>query len=332
MNFRALQRTFVVAEIGVNHEGQEHVAADLIRAAAAAGADAVKFQTFDIEHYVSNEQRERWERTRRFQLSRPAFERLAGVAKASDVVFFSTPLGLNDVDFLERLQPLFKVSSGDLTFHALIHAVAAKRKPMILSTGTATEAEIAAAVAVVEQAWPDVKEAGGLLLTHCVSMYPTAPADANLRNISWLAERFGVPVGYSDHTLGIAAAQVAVALGAVVVEKHFTDSREGKTFHDHQLSADPSELRELIARIRSTEEFLGAYERRRIEAADQILHMRRSVGAARDILAGATIDRDDLTWLRPAWGLPPDRLPTLVGRRASREISRGSLIREGDIV
>ena len=140
MNFNQLSRTWIIAEIGVNHEGNEKVAADLIRQAALAGADAVKFQTFVPQHYVSIEQRERFERVRRFALSYDAFRRLAVLANSLNLTFFSTPLGLADIDFLNEIQPVFKISSGDLTFHALIRHAALTGKPLILSTGLGTEA------------------------------------------------------------------------------------------------------------------------------------------------------------------------------------------------
>lgn len=331
MNFLSLDRTFVIAEIGVNHEGDEQVAADLIKKAAAAGADAVKFQTFEARNYVSTIQPDRRARVERFELSRDAFRRLAKVAKEAGVTFFSTPLHGNDADFLDTLAPIFKISSGDLTYLQLVRHVAEKEKAMIISTGLGTQAEIAAAVGAVEQGWPDVRSRGGLLLMHCVAAYPTEPESANLRNIGWLAEEFGLPVGYSDHTLGVKACELAVAAGAVAVEKHFTYRKENQPFHDHSISADPSDLAELVAAVRRAEIYLGSKERRRTEPENMLTHMRRSLGAAVDIAAGEPVRREHITWLRPAWGLAPDRLGDVMGRTLSRSVKAGDLITEDDL-
>src|SRR5262245_165471 len=332
IDFQTLRRTWIVDEIGVNHEGDEKVATDLIEKAARAGVDAVKFQTFEIEHYISTTQPDRWKRTKGFQLSREAFRRLRDVARANGVVFFSTPFGLADVDFLDKLATIFKVSSGDLTFLELIRYVATKNKPIIISKGLGTEAEIEAAVETVFKVRPSAETDGSLMLMHCVAAYPTEASDANLRNLLWLKQRFGLPVGYSDHTLGIKACELAVAVGAVALEKHFTYRKEDQTFHDHKISADPKDLTDLVAAVRQAETYLGRFDRLRTEDEKKVeAHMRRSIGAARDIKGGTPITREALTWLRPAWGLPVDALPRIVGRTLKRDISKGELIRHEDL-
>ena len=331
MNFKQMNQTFVIAEIGVNHEGNEDVAADLIRRAAAARADAVKFQTFKIEHYISREQPERYERTKRFQLSHDAFRRLAHVAEEAGLLFFSTPFHMDDVDFLDEIAPIFKVSSGDLTHLDLIRHIAAKRKPMIISTGLGIESEIAAAVSAVESVWSEARAQGGLLLMHCVAAYPTPAESANLRNIYMLAERFNLPVGYSDHTLGTKACELAVAAGATAVEKHFTYRKENQSFHDHGISADPKDMVELINAVRLAETYLGSKARQRTEPENMLTHMRRSLGAALDIRAGTPLQKEHITWLRPAWGLEPKHCGYLLGRSLKRDVKAGQLIREEDV-
>lgn len=332
LNFNELNRTWIVAEIGVNHEGDEAVGADLIGKAAAAGADAVKFQTFEIEHYISTEQPERHARTKRFQLTRDAFRRLKQTADDCGVLFFSTPFGLNDVDFLDEIQPIFKISSGDLTFLDLIEKVARKGKPMIVSTGLGTADEVAAGVERILAVRPAAQSDGSLLLMHCVSVYPADGGDANLRNILWLKDRFGLPVGYSDHTLGTKACELAVAVGAVALEKHFTYRKEDQAFHDHLLSADPDDLVELVGAVRRAETYLGRYDRRPGEAEiKNAENMRRAIGTLADIAEGEVIRADQLTWLRPAWGLGPDAMGEAVGRTAKHAIKAGSLIRSEDL-
>ncbi|MFH0809606.1 MAG: N-acetylneuraminate synthase family protein [Pseudomonadota bacterium] len=332
MNWRELESTFIVAEIGVNHEGDLDTARDLVRKAARAGADAVKFQTYTPERYVSTEQPERLERIRRFQLSQQNFRDLATLAVDLGLVFFSTPLHPRDADFLNDIQPIFKISSGDLTFHELLAHVAAKGKPMILSTGLASEGEIRAAVEVLCAARPELADNGQLMLMHCVAAYPTPEKDANLRNIAWLKGTFGLPVGYSDHTLGTKACELAVAAGAVAVEKHFTYRKEEQAFHDHAISADPADLTRLVAAVRRAEVLLGSPVRGPVPAEESYRqNLRRSVAASVDIPAGIPVDRGWLTFLRPAWGLPPERANEIAGRRLKRDIPAGTLIREEDL-
>lgn len=332
MNFNNLERAWIIAEIGVNHEGSEDVAADLIRKAAAAGADAVKFQTFVPEHYVSREQPERFERVGRFCLSHDAFRRLAALANSLNLTFFSTPLGLADIDFLNEIQPIFKISSGDLTFHELIRHATRTGKPLIISTGLGTEEEIQAAIDVVFAERPSARNDGSLMLMHCVSAYPTPAEDTHLRNVTWLSRRFGLPTGYSDHTLGIKACELAVAVGAVALEKHFTYRKEDQVFHDHKLSADPADLTALVAAVREAETYLGSEARTRTEAeAKMELHMRRSVATLVDIPAGTPVKREWLTWVRPAWGLGPQEMDKVVGKPLNKALKAGVLVRTEDI-
>lgn len=332
MNFWDLDKTWIVAEIGVNHEGDSKMAAKLVRLAAEAGVDATKFQTFRAEHYVSSVQPERLRRVRKFQLSSEAFRQLAQIAKEQGVTFFSTPLHMNDVDFLDEIAPLFKISSGDLTHLALIAHTASKGKPMIISTGLGTREEIQTAVDTVLEVRPDAGSKGELMLLHCVAAYPTPAEEANLGNIRWLRDTFGLPVGYSDHTLGTKACELAVAAGAVLVEKHFTYRKENQEFHDHAISADPSDMRQLVLAVREAGTYQGAKERVRMPSEEKmLLTMRRSIGAARDIPCGQPVRREWLTYLRPAWGIPIGQVDTVVGRRLQRAVPAGDLIREEDL-
>ena len=332
MNFANLDRTWIVAEIGVNHEGDEAVASDLIRKAKDAGADAVKFQTFAPEHYVSTVQPDRLARVTRFALSHDAFRRLADLARELGIVFFSTPLGFDDVAFLEHVAPLFKVSSGDITYLPLIRRIAETGKPMIISTGLGTPDEIREAVNTVLAVRPSAQTDGSLMLMHCVAAYPTPPGEANLRNLGWLKKSFGLPIGYSDHTLGIKACELAIAAGAIALEKHFTYRKEDQAFHDHALSADPRDLAELVKAVRTAETYLGSSTRARGPSEEKLLqHMRRSLAAAVDIPAGVPVKPEWLTFLRPQWGLTPDRFETVVGRTLNRAVTAGDLIRQEDL-
>lgn len=333
INFNELSRAFIIAEIGVNHQGDMEVARDLITKAAQCGADAVKFQTYTPEHYVSTIQRKRFERIKRFCLGRNDFIELAKWAKKKGIIFFSTPLHMIDVDFLDDIVPLFKVSSGDLTFIELIQRVAKTGKPLIISTGAGNELEIRRAVNAVLDINPKAAETGLLMLMHCVCAYPVPPEEANLKNILWLQQTFDLPTGYSDHTLGTKACELAVASGAVAIEKHFTYRKEDQEFHDHALSADPIDLEILIKSIRTAEIYLGSSNRHRTPSEEKILPlMRRSLAASIDILPNTPLKKEWLTYVRPAWGVPPSQMKTVIGKQLKRKILAGDLLMKDDLL
>lgn len=314
----------VVAEIGNNHEGDLVLAEDLIGLAARAGAQAVKFQTIVPERLVAPDQTQRLAQLRRFRLDAEAHHRLAAVAAREGVMFMSTPFAIEAVAMLDPLVPAFKIASGDNDFVPLLEAVGATAKPVILSTGMTGLGGAAAAQAALERVWRARGIDPGLVLLHCASVYPAAPADANIRAIAALAA-LGRPVGYSDHTLGIDAALAAVALGARVIEKHFTRSKTHSDFRDHALSAEPAELRELVVRARTIAACLGDGVKRPVagEAATAAA-ARRSICAARALPAGHVLRIEDLDWLRPAGGLSPGNEAVLLGRALKADVAAGA--------
>ena len=329
------RQVLVVAEIGNNHEGDRGLAEELIGRAAEAGAGAVKLQAIRPERLVRGDQAERLAQLRRLCLAVEDLEHLAGVAKAAGVLFLATPFDVDAVALLDPWVPAFKVASGDNDFVALLEAVGATGKPVLLSTGGTDLAGVRRAIATLESGF----EASGagtkrhplLVLLHCVSAYPTPPDQANLRAITSLAA-LGHPVGYSDHTLGIEAAVLAVALGARVVEKHFTLSKTHSTFRDHQLSADPREMKDLVARVREVELLLGDGVKRIMEAERGVVAAaRRSIVAVRDLEAGRTLSRRDLDWLRPGDGLPPEATSRLLERRLRRPVAAGRPLSLDDV-
>ncbi|MBI9079532.1 MAG: N-acetylneuraminate synthase family protein [Pseudodesulfovibrio sp.] len=327
MNFNELDNVLVIAEIGVNHEGDFDTAKMMIEKAAEAGADFVKFQTYAAQRYVSSDQPERRERVEKFELSQDEFTKLKGVAVANGVQFFSTPLAVEDVDFLENIVSVFKVSSGDLNFPQLIKRVAQTGMPMIISTGLGTEEEIRKAIDIVFEVRPSAKDDGSLALMHCVAAYPTPEDEANVNNLLWLKETFGLPVGYSDHTLGIKACELAVAVGARIVEKHFTYRKEDQAFHDHLISADPEDLKSLVANIRMAEVYLGSKQRKRTASEEKFMDlMRRSIAVNKDVEAGVPIKEEWLTFLRPAWGMGLDEVEYVVGSKLKAPLREGQLV------
>ena len=335
-----MSKTFIIAEAGVNHCGSVDRALEMVDVAAACGADAVKFQTFRTALLVSpaaptaDYQRaavgtERQEAMlRQLELSPAAHRLLVARCISQGIEFMSTPFDIGSAEFLVSLgMSRIKVPSGELTNDGFLCAVAALGVPLIVSTGMATLEEVQYAVAIVRHAaMLRARDPEPLVLLHCTSNYPTAPADVNLRAMRTMAEATGVPVGYSDHTLGIIAAVAAVAMGAVVIEKHFTLDRS-LSGPDHAASLDPDELRSLVRAVREVEVMLGSSEKCPSLSEFPVRDIaRRSVAAARSISAGQRLDVGDLTCLRPGTGIPPRDLSGLVGRIIRCDVAAGTLL------
>ena len=329
---------FLIAEAGVNHNGDVALAHRLVDAAAASGADAVKFQTFEAESLAaagaplaeyqrrSVEAADQRRMLECLALSEGAHRELKAHAEACGLVFLSSPFDERSADLLDRLGvAAFKVPSGELTNHPLLAHVAAKGRPLLVSTGMSDLSEVAAAVDVIRDAGDPP-----LALLHCVSSYPASTADANLRAMETLARAFGVPVGWSDHTEGPAAALAAVALGARLVERHLTLDRS-LPGPDQRASLEPDELAELVREVRAVESALGTGEKapRPVErpiaaVARKSLHWRSALAA------GERLEPRHVVALRPGTGLAPSRLPSLLGRRLRRDVPAGAIVGEDD--
>jgi N,N'-diacetyllegionaminate synthase len=332
-SFDTDERVFIVAEIGNNHEGDFDLAVAMLKAAARSGADAVKFQTFRTQDYVSPADPARTARLRKYELSCEQFGELARIAHEEHVIFISTPLDLASVRCLDPLVPAYKIASGDNTFWPLIEAIAATGKPIIMSAGLSELAELRHGKQLIEGVWQKrgVTKAE-LAVLHCVTSYPTPPEQANIQAIATMHRALGGTIGYSDHTIGTDACILAVAMGARIIEKHFTLDKQLSDFRDHQLSAEPAELADLVARVRAAEAMMGDGERtprpceRELEAM-----VRRSIVAARDLPIGTRVSMDDLSWVRPATGLSPGNESKIVGRRLRRKIVQGYPIMLDDL-
>jgi len=321
------REVLVVAEIGNNHEGDVGRAREMIEAAAGAGAKAVKFQTIVPERLVSASQVARIQQLGRFALSREQFEKLADAAHAAGVMFLSTPFDPGVVTWLDPLVPAFKIASGDLNYERLLERVVGTGKPILLSTGMATLEEIRRACATIDACARTSGKSAEIVVLHCVSAYPTPPEQANLAAIATLARELGRPVGYSDHTLGIDAAMLSVALGARVIEKHFTLSKTFSDFRDHALSADPYEFAKLIRAVQQAERVLGSGVKAPQQAeVATALAARRSVVASSDLPAGHRLTIEDVDWLRPGGGLAPGQERLLLGRTLQRAVARGEML------
>jgi N-acetylneuraminate synthase/N,N'-diacetyllegionaminate synthase len=327
-NFDLDKDILIIAEIGNNHEGSYALAEEMIGLAAEAGASAVKFQTIVPDKLVSPRQEDRIEQLKKFCLSYQDFERLSQVAKQTGIVFLSTPFDIESVHFLEPLVPAYKVASGDNNFFPMIEAIAQTGKPIILSTGLADWNQINQTKTFIEDIWQKTDIQQELALLHCVVSYPTPPQEANLLAIQQL-RKLNVTVGYSDHTMGIEAAIAAVALGARIIEKHFTIDKNYSSFRDHQLSADPQDLADLVRRVKQTVELLGNVNLSIDSTTAK--NVRRSVIAGRDLESGTVLSWDDLNWVRPGGGLEPGREDEILGKKLLHPIQRGDFILLDDV-
>jgi pseudaminic acid synthase len=324
--------TYVIAEMSANHGQSFTQAVNLIHAAHAVGADAVKVQTYtpdtltiDCDAPAFRVHGGLWDGRVLYELYREAYTpwewqpALKGIAESLGMDFFSTPFDDTSVEFLEEMQvPAYKVASFELVDTALLRRIAKTGKPVILSTGMASLGEIAEAVAVLRESG-----SGEIALLKCTSAYPAPPQEMNLRTIPHLAATFGLPVGLSDHTLGFVAAVTAVAMGALVIEKHLTLSRSAPG-PDSAFSLEPHEFRQMVDAIRETELLLGrpSYDVTEREASSRVF--RRSLFVVQNVRKGERFTPENVRSIRPGYGLPPKYLNDVIGRKASEDIGRGT--------
>ena len=331
-----MEPVFVIAEAGVNHNGELALALGLCDAAKAAGADAVKFQTFRAEDLVvpgaptadyqkrQTGEQDQFGMLRKLELSREQHERIRDHCAAIGIEFFSTPFSVEAVDLLVALGVRrLKMPSGELTHRALVQHACATGLPVLLSTGMATLAEVREALGWVESVRPSLQ---GISVLHCTSAYPAPDEALNLRAITTLREALRLPVGYSDHSLGIEAALAAVSLGATVIEKHLTLDRQ-LPGPDHAASLEPPEFAAMVRGIRRIEAMLGdGVKAPRPQEEDAARVARRSIVALVDIPAGAALKPAMLACRRPASGIPPADWDRVVGATARMAIAAGTVL------
>jgi len=331
------QRPYIIAEAGVNHEGSLEVAVEMVRRAAQAGADAIKFQTYKAETLASRHSPSYWDTSKeptrsQYELFKKydrfgdrEYEQLAEVARECGIDFLSTPFDLRAVDMLEPLVPAYKVASADITNVPLLRRVAQKGKPILLSTGASTVSEIHRALEVIRAEGNEQ-----VALLHCVLNYPTAYADANLGMIAHMRRIFPDHlIGYSDHTPADRMGQVlmlAWLLGAQILEKHYTHD---KTLpgNDHYHAMDADDLARFVAEVRFAETLFGSDEKRALPSEEPArAHARRSLVAARRIQKGQTLTADDLVCKRPGTGIPPTLYDFVVGATALADIEPDEIL------
>ena len=338
-------KTFIIAEAGVNHNGNMDTAIKLIDMAKRAGADAIKFQTFKSERLVTRSTpkakyqkanigsgESQLEMLKRLELTNDNFKRLFYYCRKKNIIFMSTPFDEKSADMLDRLgMNIFKIPSGEITNKPLIQHIAAKNKPVILSTGMSYLNEVEKAVRWIYDIWNKSGFNQQLTLLHCVSNYPAHAKDVNLCAMNTLKAAFGLPVGYSDHTLGIEIPIAAAAMGAKVIEKHFTLDRNMKG-PDHKASLEPDELKAMVKAIRNVEKAMGDGIKRPAESEEETrIIARRSLVTKRDIKKGDVIRSDDIIIKRPGSGILPEFKDIIKGMRARKSIIADSVIKWGDL-
>ncbi len=333
-----MKSVLIIAEAGVNHNGDLATALGLVESAAECGADAVKFQSFIPDQVASAgaqlaqyqkegmpvEPASQLEMLRSLALSEEDHERLVARCRACGLQFMSTPFDIPSVDLLDRLDvSIFKVASGEITNLFLLRRIARLRKPLLVSTGMSSLRDVEAALDVLFEAGV---ARGHVTLMHATTQYPTAYPDVNLRAMQTLRNAFHVEVGYSDHTLGIEVALAAVAMGATVIEKHFTLDRD-QPGPDHRASLDPGGMRALVTGIRNVESALGDGIKR--PAPSELPNRavaRRSLVARRAIATGEAFSEENVTAKRPGTGMSPMRWDEVLGRLAHRSFEQDELI------
>ncbi len=327
--------TYIIAEAGVNHNGNLGIAKMLVDSAKESGADAVKFQTFKAEDLVTKraemadyQKQEYEEITSQFEMIKSleldfnAFVELKEYCDKKGIKFLSTPHSPSAVAFLDPLLPVFKIASGDLTNLPFLELVASYKKPMIISTGMATLEEVGEAMDTIRQ-----KGNQKIVLLHCVTNYPASLETINLRAMVTLRNTYGVPVGFSDHTVGVTGSIAAVSLGACVIEKHFTLDRQ-MPGPDHKASMEPKELSEFVQIVRSVENALGDGIKNPTESEMRIREVvRKSLVAKRDIQRGTTLTEEMIAIKRPGSGIAPKHLREIIGKKTKVAIEREQVLK-----
>jgi len=328
---------YIIAEIGANHNGDMQLAKEMILSAKQSGADCVKFQSWTPESLVSKEEYDKnqvytdskkkhfgslKEMVEKYALSRDNHFELKEYCNKINIDFSSSPFSNGEIDLLVELDvPFIKIASMDINNIPLLRYAAQTQKPMIASTGMAELSEIDKAIKVIES-----EGNTNITLLHCISIYPPKFEDIHLRNIKMLKQTFGYPVGFSDHSIGVEIPLAAAALGATIIEKHFTTDKDLPGW-DHLISADPKELTAICSGTRAIEKSLGSYQR--VVSQDELnkrAKFRRSIVVNKDLPKGHVIKESDLLYKRPGTGIPPNEIDVVLGRTLNNVVEKDTLL------
>ena len=319
MSYFDPNKVLVIAEIGGNHEGDFEYAKRLLLLASESGADIVKFQVYAPDSLVSRlESPDRYQHFQKFTFPYEYYIELAEMAENLGIMFMASIWSREALEILNPYISIHKIGSGDFNVYEMIEASVQTGKPIVLSCGLTTIEDIEEVVQYIRSLDSSYISDKKLCLLQCTVMYPIPDSDANLNSLALIRERTGLPVGYSDHTLGTYASEIAVAMGAQVIEMHFTDEREGKQFRDHKLSVTRDEMREFIKKIRKIKELQGLYDKRLMPSEIENGHLvsfRRAVYPRKDIQAGTIVTREDIISLRPNEGIEAKDYFKVLGKR-----------------
>lgn len=307
----------LIAEIGGNHEGNFAYAKELTELAIGAEVDFVKFQLYSGDTLVSKRENPvRNKHFKKFELSQDQYIELAEMCQAADIGFMASVWNPEYFQWIDPYLPIYKIGSGDMTAYPVLKATAQLKKPIILSTGLSTLQEVLEAVRYIQAQDERYLDPDYLSILQCTSMYPIPASAAHLSVMRAYEDLTGLPIGYSDHTEGSKALEIAVAMGAQILEFHFTDSREGKSFRDHKVSLTQTEVLQLIEDIKVIEQLKGDQLKQPLAVeGDHVVTFRRSVYPKQDLAAGTVVKADDLITLRPNTGIDAREFDQLVGKR-----------------
>lgn len=331
-------KPYIIAEIGANHNGDMDLAKTMIDSAVACGADAVKFQSWSPTSLIAKEEYDRnqkyddspkkhfgslKEMVEKYYLREEQHYELRDYCKNKDVDFCSSPFSPAEVELLEKCDvPFYKVASMDINNMQLLRSIAEKGKPVVISTGMARLWEIDKAVEFLNK-----NGLSDIALLHCISIYPPLYEDIHLNNITMLQQAFGLPVGFSDHTIGFSVPLASVALGACIIEKHFTTDKDLPGW-DHEISADPYEMEIICRESANIAKSMGSFHRIVSDAEEQKkLKFRRSIVVTKDLPAGHVLTEDDLTSKRPGTGISPDMIDQFIGRKLTTAVEADTLLK-----
>ncbi len=316
---------FLIAEIGGNHEGDFEYAKKLTQLACDTGVDAVKFQIYTGDSLVSKvEDPKRNLHFKKFELSKDQYIFLIELCKKNNVIFTASVWDLDAIDWIDPYMEFYKIGSGDLTAFPFLNKIANIEKPIILSSGLATFKEVKESVEYIQSINKCYKNKEYLALLQCTSMYPIPDKDTNLNVMKLFERELQLTIGYSDHTIGNNAVETAVAMGAQIIEFHFTDTRENKSFRDHLVSFTPEEVLKLIEKIKTIRNLQGEKQKEPVESeikSDHITSFRRAVYLKHNLCEGIVIKENDLVFLRPANGIDVRLFRKLIGKKTKKKIT-----------
>ncbi len=327
-NFKKLKKIFIVAEIGNNHEGNYKIAKELIKLAAKAGVDAVKFQTFKVEEFINQKDQKRFKQIKKFQLNFNQFKNLRKLANEHKLRFISTPLDFQSSNFLLKNSDIIKIASSDNNFFPLIDNIVQFKKPTIISTGLLNLKQILHLKKRINKKIDKKTMNENISFLHCVTNYPVNPRHANLNSIKFLINKLDQCIGYSDHTVGKEACLVAASLGAKIIEKHFTLDKKYSDFRDHSISADYKELKEIVISIRKIEKLMGENNKEIQECEKPYLKIvRRMPYAKKDIKKNEIISFSNVSFLRSNKSKNFFDLENIIGKKTKKKIIKNQLVK-----